>query len=84
LLRHGASPGLDAARTREVNSVEELEHALHTRLFTVADLYPRRAADALITALRRAIDSPEPLPDELRTALDDPDDGARRWHDTLA
>lgn len=84
LLRHGSYPGLDAAQAQEVESVDELERALHTRMFAVTDLYPRQAANELIAALRHAVDNPEPLPDDLRAALDDLDDGARRWHDTLA
>ncbi|MEV5951767.1 hypothetical protein [Streptomyces sp. NPDC051993] len=84
LLRHGAHSSLDAATARETKALDELERALHTRLFAVADLYPRRTADDLVTALRRAIDNPEPLPTGLRTALGNLHDGARRWHDTLA
>jgi hypothetical protein len=84
LLRHGSYSGFDAARAREVQDIDELEHALHVRMFAVVDLYPRPAAADLIAALRGAVDNPEPLPDVLRAALDDLVDGSRRWHDTLA
>ncbi|MCX4681313.1 hypothetical protein OG413_45230 [Streptomyces sp. NBC_01433] len=85
LLRHGAYPEeLEAARVGEEQDVAELDRALHVRMFAVIDLYPRSAAAELIAALRRAVDSTEPLPTELRAALDDLADGSRRWHDTLA
>ncbi|MGW3932317.1 hypothetical protein ACWECC_30080 [Streptomyces microflavus] len=85
LLRHGAYPDeLEAARVWEEGDLAELEHALHVRMFSVIDLYPHPAAAELLAALRRAVERPEPLPDELRAALDNLNDGARRWHDTLA
>ncbi|MFI6278095.1 hypothetical protein [Streptomyces sp. NPDC050988] len=85
LLRHGACPeALAAARAGEEQGLEELRAALRVRMFAMIDLYPREAADELVAALRHALNSPEPLPDELRAALDDLDDGARHWHDTLA
>ncbi|MFI0742755.1 hypothetical protein ACH4PU_32435 [Streptomyces sp. NPDC021100] len=85
LLRHGAYPEeLEMTRAGEEQDLEELHAALGVRMFGVIDLYPREAADELITALRRALDRPEPLSDELRASLDDLHDGARRWHDTLA
>ncbi|MEU1076286.1 MULTISPECIES: hypothetical protein [unclassified Streptomyces] len=85
LLRHGAYPEeLEVARAGEAQDLEELRAALGIRMFGVIDLYPSEAADELIAALRRALDRPEPLSDELRASLHDLDDGARRWHDTLA
>ncbi|MFH8257834.1 hypothetical protein [Streptomyces roseolus] len=85
LLRHGAYPEeLEAARAGEEQDLEELRAALGVRMFALIDLYPREAADELIAALRRALDRPEPLSDELRASLDDLGDGAGRWHDTLA
>ncbi|RNG37999.1 hypothetical protein [Streptomyces botrytidirepellens] len=85
LLRHGTCPeALDAARAREEQDLENLRAALRVRMFAMIDLYPREAADELVARLRRALDRPEPLSAELRAVLDDLDDGARRWHDTLA
>ena len=85
LLRHGAcSEAPDAARAREEQDLENLRAALRVRMFAMIDLYPREAADELIATLRRALERPEPLSAGLRTVLADLDDGARRWHDTLA
>ncbi|MEU7031882.1 hypothetical protein AB0A60_34945 [Streptomyces sp. NPDC046275] len=85
LLRHGAYPAeLEVARAGEEQDLEELRAALGVRMFGVIDLYPREASDELIAALRRALDHPGPLSDEVRASLADLDDGARRWHDTLA
>ncbi|MEU7028852.1 hypothetical protein AB0A60_19450 [Streptomyces sp. NPDC046275] len=72
------------ARAEEEQDMEKLRAALGVRMFAVIDLYPREAANEVIAALRRALDRPEPRSDELRASLDDLDDGARRWHDTLA
>lgn len=83
LLRHGAYPE-EVARAVEERDLEELRAALRVRMFAVIDLYPREAADELLAALRRALDRPDPLSDELRASLADLNDGARRWHDTLA